>query len=741
MAQRLHRSSRLLVFGLVAIVSSPFATAQSPKTPPGVADGSETEPAAASTTKDDDRTIKALQDAGVRVSSRGGRLLAVTITEDLQLLDLPHGSTLVSVQLSGIDVTDTAIEELAYLKQLRMLSISRTAVTDAGLSALKEIKGLESLSLSSGEFFTSEGLSELKHIPTLRTLSLRTSAFRGFGARANRSLTIDESVLRSLAEVRQIDSLSLPEVSLSEQAVEAINQCKHLKLLSFTVTDANDDQLKWLGQVAIPYRLMVTRSPDITDEGWKNLAKSRLIGLNIVSTPVTDASFVHFGEMRLLESLAIMPSSDTVSISDAGLKNLYELKALRNLSLRNSSVTEDGAKRLRSALPNLQFTGTGQVDRNAIRPLPSQTQNRMWVTVDPVTGRKNMFLRARVTPAVVEQLTQESNLGTVHAIRGFITDEELSLLADVPMTGLVIDSVTDRGIKSLENHPTLESLILQLLLSRSSSITDSALESVARIPRLTRLRIENAPITDEGVNRLIARLAERGKIKWFDLFKCPKVTDDGLAQIGRLTSLETLLLNNNDSLTSGILKQIAQLTNLNRLDLNGISLDDSDLIHLKSLTKLETLALSNDKSNPQLTDKGLAYISQVPSLRSLTIQDAKITDGGVESLIHLKGLQELGLVRTEITDQGVTELAKNLPNLKHLGLTGTKATDASMKEVGKLTQLEWLSLDETDVGDEGLKQLDRLSKLQDIYINTMNVTNEGHQRLRRDHPATKIWLK
>jgi Leucine-rich repeat (LRR) protein len=258
---------------------------------------------------------------------------------------------------------------------------------------------------------------------------------------------------------------------------------------------------------------------------------------------------------------------------------------------------------------------------------------------------------------------------------------------------------------------------------------------------LNKLTIQQAPITDDGMRGLIERLSETGKLKSLNVYKCPKITDDGLKQIGRLTSLERLFLNNNDGLTSGLLEEIAHLKNLNRLEIDSVALDEADLVHLPELSKLETLGMSCSHSTAKLTDLGLAYVSRLPSLRSVTIQGARITDDGVNHLIQLKGLESLGLSHTEITDQGVAALANGLPNLLQLGLTGTRVTDSGMVDVGKLTKLEWLWLDETQVGDEGIQKLSRLTKLQYIYIDRSSVSSEGHQQLRRDHPTARITLQ
>jgi hypothetical protein len=634
------------------------------------------------------------------------------LERDGQLPYLKHISSVRSITLSGRNITDAGIANLAQAKQLTDLSLLSTSVTDTGLRKLDQLPKLERLSLS-GQF-SSEGLQQLQRIKSLRSLALLSS--------------MDKRSLGFLVGLSQINNLSLSELQLSKELVDIINQCKHLSSCFVALTKANDIQLQLVGQLQVPLHLSLMSSPNVTESGWKHLEGGKLVGLNMMRTPITDAGLIHIGAIPTLQSLSI----SYAPISDAGLINLSQLKMLNMLTLQGTNVTDDGIANLRRSLPNLRHAslraGAGVP---AVRRQDSITFNE-----NKETGKKNAHLRSRLTADHVKELKLVPNLDSLFLSDGS-KDEDLSLLGDVPLKGLVINSVhvTDRGIKSLEEHSTLESLALW-----SSSITDGSLESLARMRQLTSLTIQKAPITDEGIAALIGRLSEVGKLKTLNLFKCPNVTDEGLKKIERLTSLERLFLNNNDGLTSSLLAKISHLTNLNRLEIDSIALDEADLIHLAKLTKLETLGLSCSNSKSKLTDRGLAFVSQVPSLQSLTIQSAKFTDVGVPDLLKLKKLRFLDLSHTEITDQGLESLAKEFPNLLRLGLTGTHVTDAAMVHVGKLTQLEHLTLSDTKVGDEGLKRLDRLTKLQYVYVNSSTVTNDGQLQFKLAHPTTELFM-
>ncbi len=666
---------------------------------------------------DEDRAVAALTAAGVRIfHGPDGKVFSVTITDDRQTVWLKHLGSLYSLRITGNGVTDRGIENLVDMPKLSDLSILRSSVTDTGLANLQDLAGLRSIRLSMKEF-TANGLRALQNVPTLERISLTS---------------VEEDALEALAEIRQIDNVHLSDLRVTAQTIRLLNQLTNLKRASVSVANVDDEQMRLLGKIAVPTDLSLSGSPTLTEKSWKQLHNARLIGITISRCPITDTSLASIGQLILLETLSIRDAK----ITDLGLIHLKSLRALRSLHLTDVDVTQQGIDQLREALPNLAHASVRK--RGAVAPRPIRAIPRINVRKDPIHGWTNAFIRDRLTADVMKQLKQESELGTVFLTGGKATNEDLALISDLPTKGLVIHSkhVTDEGIKSLENHPTLESLGLW-----SSTITDEALKSIARMSSLTKLTIHEVPITDSGMEKLISRMSESGKIETLNLFRCNQLTDQGLMRVGELKSLEQLFLNNNGGLTSAIFEGISQLTSLTRLEIDDVSLNQSDLAHLATLSKLETLGISRSSESTMLNEEGLKHLSRLKSLQSLTMQNADIDDKSIAQITKLTDMQRLGLSGTRITDEGVAKLAKELPGLLRLGLSGTEVTDAGMEHVGKLKQLEWLWLDNTAVGDEGLGQLGDLTKLKYIYVNNENVTSEGHREFQRAHPETDIQLK
>ena len=65
-----------------------------------------------------------------------------------------------------------------------------------------------------------------------------------------------------------------------------------------------------------------------------------------------------------------------------------------------------------------------------------------------------------------------------------------------------------------------------------------------------------------------------------------------------------------------------------------------------------------------MSDVDLRYLSALPVLEWLDLDDTQITDAGLDYLVALSSLRDLWLKRTHVTEQGVAALQHALPNCK-----------------------------------------------------------------------------
>ena len=92
-------------------------------------------------------------------------------------------------------------------------------------------------------------------------------------------------------------------------------------------------------------------------------------------------------------------------------------------------------------------------------------------------------------------------------------------------------------------------------------------------------------------------------------------------------------------------------------DLHGTDVTDAELVHLKDLTSLQWLNLSE----PGVTDAGLVHLKELTSLQTLFLSGTRVTDAGLVHLKDLTSLQKLIVIGTQVTDAGVEELRAALP--------------------------------------------------------------------------------
>jgi len=157
----------------------------------------------------------------------------------------------------------------------------------------------------------------------------------------------------------------------------------------------------------------------------------------------------------------------------------------------------------------------------------------------------------------------------------------------------------------------------------------------------------------------------------------------GVDFFGYVTSV---YLVHSSTATDTVIAQLGRLTRLQNLNLDDTSVSNAGLVNLKGLTSLSDLSLSYT----QVSDAGLAHLKGLTSLLNLRLARTQVSDAG---LVHLKGLTNLSFLDlrdTHVTDAGLAHL-KGLTNLSSLYLNGTQVTDAGMKATKQALPRLWIS--------------------------------------------------
>ncbi|MBI5093834.1 MAG: M48 family metalloprotease [Candidatus Hydrogenedentes bacterium] len=287
-----------------------------------------------------------------------------------------------------------------------------------------------------------------------------------------------------------------------------------------------------------------------------------------------------------------------------------------------------------------------------------------------------------------------------------------------------IQANADRGVMPhLAGLTGLKSLDLSL-----PDLTDRGMRYLKGLTALEDVHLRAPGVTEAGFTYLEGMQSLQALWSWTDL------TDQGLAHVGRLSSLRELSINVTKIQGPG-LTQLAQLPRLEHLELQGANFGNNGLKYLSDLPALKSLWLRGDdqplKSLRLLalgksvtTDKALVTLSEMDSLEELWLSSnpkSVISDAGLSQLTklrHLKRLHTGGTSNTPITDEGLRSVS-TMSSLRELQVCGGEGiTDAGIAHLATLTQLEKLFVmtDSHRVTDQSLVQIGALKNLQNLYI-------------------------
>lgn len=257
--------------------------------------------------------------------------------------------------------------------------------------------------------------------------------------------------------------------------------------------------------------------------------------------------------------------------------------------------------------------------------------------------------------------------------------------------------------------------------------------------------------SDEQLAELLALPPEHlNGITELDLSAARRVSASGIASLAALPSLRVLKLNNSKVSTevfagiSGLTQlevfaaqkssfdersmgYLAPLTNLKVLDLSETAIGDQGFINLKKMNQLEEIYVQGCAS---LTGRGFEALKGAP----LRIVVAAKTQFGQFGMFHLKGcrtLKVLGASNCGVTDQSLLHI-KSCANLEQLNLGHNSLSDIGAKQLGAHRGLLRLNLRNTGgISDRGLVFLKNMKKLEALDLEGTAASPRGVEALRK----------
>ena len=414
-----------------------------------------------------------------------------------------------------------------------------------------------------------------------------------------------------------------------------------------TALDANglltDDVMARVAELDHVTSLNLGGSRQLSDEGLRHLARMpQLEHLNLSGYPggrFTDRSLE---VLRHLPNLRTFEMTWQRGLTDAGVANLRHCDRLETVNLMGSP-TGDGAIEALQGKPKLRQFSTGKlVTDDGLRLLVNFPLLKQWhgppLPSDPdakVEGGAKLLIDGPFTNA---------GLAGLDGLAGVF---DLDLFWHV--TGFTSD-----GFAHVARLPNLG------VLGADGKLSDNeAMRHFAAMPRLRRLRIQEAAATDDGFEAL----ARSRSVTHIWGRECPHFGSRGFAALSRMPALRGFGIGckNVDDAALSTLPEFPSLR-----ELTPIGFQDAGFVHVGRCDRLERLTCmycrdTTDAATEHVTGLRLKYY-----YAGLT----KITDRTLEILGRMTSLEQVEFYECNgVTDAGLVFLAA-LPNLREVEVAG-----------------------------------------------------------------------
>lgn len=306
------------------------------------------------------------------------------------------------------------------------------------------------------------------------------------------------------------------------------------------------------------------------------------------NTIITNEAVEYLAQMKNLEELRL-------NYTDIEVRYLHKIPHLKKLQISQHTKDIEGIELLQNLEElHLGIKKISREDMKKISTLPKLS---------------TLSIRnATIEKGALEVFNNREQLTSVSFDDATIDDEDFNDL--------------------LISNPQLESLFLKGNSLADSTISNSIIENIFNLKRLTKLGI-------------IGFLIEDYHIRGIEKLECLKSLYLSRTEIEG-TFFEYL---------KNIREQILDL------GLTSHKFQKKYLTELKYFTSLSNLIINNRN----IIDEDIAYFFNIPNLSKLDLQSTSITNNSIKDLSRMFNLKEINLTYTHIDINGLRELQKNLP--------------------------------------------------------------------------------
>jgi internalin A len=298
-----------------------------------------------------------LKTAGQWVQDLGG-----SITRDAQ-------GHVITVNLRGTWVSDADLQHITDFPDVTSLDLSLTHITDQGMQEIKGLSKVEDLNLYYTEYVTDEGIAAIKDWKRLKRLNLHGTK-------------VGDTGLEHIAGITTLESLNVGSTLMTDVGLERLANLQNLRQLTMGGNELGDAGLQALRQMPGLIYLDLSGRQGTDKNVWtiamsdtglaavlslKQLRELRFactsIGVGIEGAKFGEVSMLTvtpewLERLRSLTKLEKLKVQGCNRITDANIPILTAMPSLREVDLKGTAVTEQGAAALKAAKPGVVvYTG------------------------------------------------------------------------------------------------------------------------------------------------------------------------------------------------------------------------------------------------------------------------------------------------------------------------------------------------------------------------------------------------
>ncbi|MSQ95681.1 MAG: hypothetical protein EXR98_14130 [Gemmataceae bacterium] len=244
-----------------------------------------------------------------------------------------------------------------------------------------------------------------------------------------------------------------------------------------------------VGAVEVSFPLnFISKAPNGNDDDMKLLSQiTTLRRVLIGHTNISDDGLIHLAKLPELQEFRFGGDK----ITDEGFKHIARAKNLRRVFIGSPKVTHQGWRHL-AALEHLEEIETAHITDAGLEELPQFKALK----------RVGFHVGSKITDAGMASLAQVKGLEKAWLVKLGISDEGLKSLGGAKALKQLLladNKVTDAGLPALVLLEKLEFLALG-----GTGISDDGLPTIAKISSLRQLNLDQTKITDRGLKSLVA---------------------------------------------------------------------------------------------------------------------------------------------------------------------------------------------------------------------------------------------